>query len=163
MQPDLNSQLLVAINTLKKVVQPAVAIDNKPAQEQLMLTIKTLEASRERLRHRRRYIRQQLILTINMAKTILALLTQHQPELKQQLAKNLAEAIASYNDIDADCETLMIWGSVLTENLSQLVTAYKGTPAYDAIAKVLIVDSEPLIALGRRWCSDNGLETEHSL
>ena len=163
MQPDLNSQLLVAINTLKKVVLPAVDTSNKPAQEQLALTIKTLEASCERLPHRRRYIRQQLALTIDMAEKILGLLTDRQAELKQQLAINLAEATASYKDIDADCETLVDWDSVLMANLCQGLAACKGTDCYGDIVKILIADSEALISLGRRWCSDNGLEVDHSL
>ena len=163
MQPDIDLQIQVVIKALREVVLPAVDVENKPAVEQLQLSLHILTTTTRLLPLRRRVVRAQLRETIEMATAILALVPEPDLAAVPALAKAVAVADEALHDVDRDTAALFTVVATLNAAISEAVTDLQGTDCYRQVARQVVRLSERQIKKSRAWCFDNGLETEVTL
>lgn len=163
MQPDIDAQLSIVRNTLQQVVLPALDPANKPAGEQLQLSIKTLDACLALLPYRRKFVREQLKLGIAMADELLAVLRDEKNAAITALTEANRAAQNAYGDVDLDTEDLSRMIREILARTNDVVVASKQSPLYPMLSKTILQRSAPLVALSRAWCSDTGLEETYTL
>jgi hypothetical protein len=150
MIPEVDVQLAAVIKSLMDNVLPAVDPANAMAVEQLHLSLATLGLVRQRL-----------------------------PDLHAYLRKDLAEAIALAQAVDADGATITAGDEVLAsprsspqmieaqvrdvkEAIAAAINKARGTPAEASVAAAVMAAQGPVIARMRAWGMAMGFEPDPS-
>jgi hypothetical protein len=151
MVPDIDLQLRVVIRALRDVVLPAVDSGNRPALEQLHLSIATLVMAEARLPLAGGRLRAELANAIALAEAADA----------AALAAPLSTAKAVLEDPRADTRDLEIHKARLLTAVSTLVDDAPGDGARaDSLARAVVATSKPQFDLIRAWCLPAGFEPD---
>jgi hypothetical protein len=163
MQPEIDFQLSVVLNTLQKVVLPAVDVNNKPVQEQLHLAIRTVEGVLERIPYRRRFIREELKLLLDLANSFFDVFQSEAEPSITSIKLTVQKGEKAYRDADVDTEQLAGLSARLSSEITDLLQGSRSSTAYKPLSTLVVQHSKALINLSRAWCSDNGLEPDFDL
>jgi len=150
MVPDAELQLAVVIKALRDVVAPAVDPGNKPAIEQLHLSIATIGLVQRGLPLAHARARQELLNALGLAEAVTA----------AGGAVDDAAARAALADPAADEARLDAVRRAVLVAVEQAVADAAGTARESAVARAVVQASKAQCDLARAWSAPAGFEVE---
>ncbi len=160
MQPDIDLQLEVTLRALQNVVAPAIDSTDKPALEQLQLSIRCLTAAKSLLKPRHRLVRAELTDSVTMAMQVRDITQQSGEAIVDKLSQAISRCESALNDANCDTEALLLRSNEIRQTISEAVNTFQHTEHYEQITRYLVVASKQQIDKLRAWCFDCGLEDQ---
>lgn len=154
MIPDIDTQLLSVIKSLKDTVAPAVAKDNQLAQEQLHLALATLSIVRQHLPLYHRYVRLDTEIQINLAHDLL--LNKGNSD-QCNLIKTLESTQQLLTDPTQSSDDLLAGNRTLREVIAQYLLDNIDNVAND---NIVLKHSKKGLDMGRAWNKPMGFEPD---
>lgn len=156
MVPHISLQLQVVQKALSEVVAPAVDSSHKVAQEQLGLSIATLNMVMDRLPYSRKLVRKELAIAISMAKAVAASASSSTLSSAVDIAQQVL------NDVDAENSDIAAQKEELMGRLANLVDTADDAESRTRISRIIIRESKAQANLYRRWCVASGFDHDPS-
>lgn len=154
MIPDINTQLLAVIKSLKDTVAPAVDPQNRLAQEQLHLALGTLNIVREHLPQLHAYQRTDIAEQLAMSRELIGASKDFDQQDINSLIENSEQALA---DPGIGSEALQRIARQLRAGIGRLISAQIDNAALD---KIVLKYSERALNRGRAWNLAMGFEPD---
>lgn len=156
MTPDIELQLQVVIKSLKDNVVPAVDVGNQLAQEQMHLSIATLEIVLGHLPHVHDYLRRDLGANLQLAAKLHELIGDEMARRDLESAIDMAgQALA---DAGRGFTRLQHDARVLRDVVSAVVRDNGNHPDVARIEKLVLEAADITLNLGRAWHKPHGFE-----
>lgn len=155
MIPDIQTQLKIAIKSIKDNVAPAVDPDNRLAQEQLFLSLATLDIALSHLPDVHQYVRKDIAEHVALANTLTGLCSDASGASLQAAAVSAADDLQNpelgFTQLQARARALR---DVIGAEIAEAAT----TEAAEAVEKAVLLASEAAISRGRAWNKPMGFE-----
>ncbi|AKH69076.1 hypothetical protein IMCC21906_01398 [Spongiibacter sp. IMCC21906] len=153
MIPDIQLQLKAAVKSLKDNVLPAIDSDNELAQQQMQLSMATIEIALANLPSLHGVLRKDIEQHAGMAKDMANLL--EAGESKQQLTELIEQADSVLANPELGMTQLQLEARAIRSRIGDVITANLDEPALDDI---VLQHSEASLALGRALNKPMGFE-----
>lgn len=160
MIPDIELQLQVVIKSLKDNVLPAVDGDNELAQQQIQLSLATLQIVSDHLPLVHLALRQDLLLHTEMAEKLLAICTDKESVSSLPVAIKTAKSITT--DPSQGFVQLQQQSRVLREVIGQVIANNADSDNVAEIEKIVFAISASTLSLSRAWAKPLGFEPDPS-
>ncbi|KQX24245.1 MULTISPECIES: hypothetical protein [unclassified Sphingomonas] len=151
MQPDPDLQLRVAIKALRDVVMPSLDPENALANEQLQLTLATLEMVRSRLPMVHEVARKELENAVDLARSV-------DPE--ETIAGMIASAEELLGDSASTTSAIDASRISLLDEVSKSLNCVTDSERRMVLARSVIAASKSQCDLARGWSLPGGFERD---
>lgn len=161
MIPDIELQLQVIIKSLSDNVLPAIAKDNQLAQEQMHLSLATLQIILDHLPNAHRYIRQDIMTQRRLAKDLLvqqSMAADVNPDAELQLALDQSTEILA--DAARGATELLAFSRQFRAVICQVIKASEGTLNQETVWLQVLQHGKESLGMGRSWNKSHGFEPD---
>lgn len=158
MMQSLDRQLQVVLRALSDTLAPALAEAEKHVVEQLHLSIATLSFVAQRMPDARAFARYELRSYVDMAVAAADAAGDAVPDDASALREKAHRAHALLDRADADTQALEDGTRACREAIAAFSTAVHATSARQAVERIVMELSGPVIAQSRQWCAPFGFE-----
>jgi len=156
MIPDIEVQLQVAIKSLKDNVAPAVDKQNSLAQEQMHLSLATIEIALKHLPLVHGYVRKDIGEHIAIAKKLTDVCSRE--EDKSLLRQGIAAAESALNNPELGFVQLQAAARELREKIGITIIECSATADAPAVEKTVLDMCGTTMGIARAWTKPHGFE-----
>jgi len=156
MIPDIEVQLQSIIKSLKDNVLPAIDQNNQLAQQQIQLSLATLEITLGHLPLVHRVVRADLQENVSLAKKLCELIDDE--EIANSLQEIVEKSALALEDPGSGFIQLQQHARELRSAIGMAIAAEPGATRVQAVEQLIMETSPTLLNLGRAWNKPMGFE-----